>query len=78
MEYLRRPWARVTDTSTCVLLNLAQWRHRHQATTREELETYLAACQPLTADAFYAAPRTPRGIPAPPRLADTTRQRTRT
>ena len=56
MEYLRRPWARVTDTSTCVLLNLAQWRHRHQATTREELETYLAACQPLTADAFYAAP----------------------
>ena len=43
MTFLRRPWARVTDTSTCALLNLAQWRHRHHATTREELETYLAA-----------------------------------
>ena len=52
MTFLRRPWARVTDTSTCALLNLAQWRHRHHATTREELETYLAAGQPLKADTF--------------------------
>ena len=56
MTLLRRPWARVTDASTCALLNLAQWRHRHHATTREELEAYLAACAPLSRDEFYAAP----------------------
>ena len=56
MTLLRRPWARVTDASTCALLNLAQWRHRHHATTRENLETYLSACAPLTRDQFYAAP----------------------
>ena len=56
MTLLRRPWASVTDASTCALLNLAQWRHRHHATTRENLETYLAACQPLDRAAFFAAP----------------------
>lgn len=56
MTLLRRPWARVTDASTCALLNLAQWRHRHHATTRDNLETYLTACAPLTRDQFYAAP----------------------
>ncbi len=56
MSFLRRPWARVTDASTCALLNLAQWRHRHHATTRDNLETYLAACEPLTRDEYYAAP----------------------
>lgn len=56
MTLLRRPWARVTDASTCALLNLAQWRHRHRATTRENLETYLAACAPLDRRTFYAAP----------------------
>jgi dienelactone hydrolase len=56
MTFLRRPWARVTDASTCALLNLAQWRHRHHATTREELAAYLAACAPLGRDQFYTAP----------------------
>jgi len=55
MTLLRRPWARVTDTTTCALLNLGQWRHRHETTTRENLETYLAACAPLNRDAFYSA-----------------------
>lgn len=56
MEFLRRPWARVADASTCALLNMAQWRHRHHATKREDLEAYLAACAPLTRQEFYAAP----------------------
>jgi len=56
MTFLRRPWARVTDASTCALLNLAQWRHRHHATTRKNLEAYLTACAPLDRHAFYAAP----------------------
>jgi hypothetical protein len=56
MTLLRSSWASVTDASTCALLNLAQWRHRHHATTRENLETYLTDCAPLTRDQFYAAP----------------------
>lgn len=57
MEPLLRQWARVTDASTCALLNLAQWRHRHHATTRDELAAYLDACEPLTRDEFYTAPK---------------------
>jgi hypothetical protein len=56
MTFLRRPWARVTDASTCALLNLAQWRHRRHATSRADLEDYLAACAPLDRRAFYTAP----------------------
>ena len=56
MTFLRRPWARVTDASTCALLNLAQWRHRRHATTRNDLEAYLAVCESLDRHNFYAAP----------------------
>lgn len=56
MDILRRPWARVTDASTCTLLNLAQWRHRRRASKIGELEPYLAACEPLSRAQFYAAP----------------------
>ncbi|MBU3665756.1 MAG: hypothetical protein FGM15_07765 [Chthoniobacterales bacterium] len=56
MELLRRQWARAADASTCALLNLAQWRHRHHVVTREELETYIERCAALTREQFYAAP----------------------
>lgn len=56
MEHLRRQWARVTDASTCALLNLAQWRHRHHVVTRRDLEAYVAMCEPLTREQFYSAP----------------------
>lgn len=56
MESLRCQWARVTDASTCALLNLAQWRHRHHVVTRKELEAYIALCEPLTRAQFYDAP----------------------
>lgn len=56
MEALHRNWARVTDASTCALLGLAQWRHRAQASTREELEAYLATCEATTREQFYSAP----------------------
>lgn len=56
MTSLRRSWNRVADASTCALLNLAQWRHRHRASTRADLETYLASCEPLERGVFYAAP----------------------
>ena len=56
MDLLRRHWARVTDTSTCALLNLAQWRHRHHAVGKAELEEYIALCEPLDRQQYYAAP----------------------
>lgn len=56
MLALRRTWADVTDASTCALLNLAQWRHRHQAVSRAELESYLDSCAPLSRGEFYNAP----------------------
>lgn len=56
MEVARRSWARVTDASTCALLGLAQWRHRGQASTREQLGAYLATCEKMTREEFYSAP----------------------
>jgi len=56
MPAIRRSWARVTDASTCALLGLAQWRHRAQASTREELEAYLATCEATMRQDFYSAP----------------------
>ena len=56
MEAIRRSWARFTDASTCALLNLAQWRHRSQASTREDLEAYLAKCEKLSREEYYSAP----------------------
>ncbi len=56
MKSLHRQWSRLTDTSTCVLLNAAQWRHRHQAVSRPDLEAYLTACETLDRPRFYAAP----------------------
>lgn len=56
MEAIRRSWSRFTDASTCALLNLAQWRHRSHASTREDLEAYLAKCEKLTREEFYSAP----------------------
>jgi len=56
MDFLRRPWARATDATTCALLNLAQWRHRHRVCSREKLEAYLAECESLTRGEYYAAP----------------------
>jgi len=72
MTFLRRPWARVTDASTCALLNLAQWRHRRHATRREELEAYLADCASLTRGQFYAAPPLKPIEESPGRLVWTT------
>lgn len=57
MSFLRRSTARVADASTCALLNLAQWRHRRNVVTREALEHYLTACEPLDRPQFYAAPQ---------------------
>lgn len=56
MSLLRSQWAGLADASTCALLNLAQWRHRHRAVTREALEDYLADCEALDRRQFFGAP----------------------
>jgi hypothetical protein len=56
MTALRRILAGFSDASTCALLNLAQWRHRHQAVSRDDLESYLQHCAPLSREQFYNAP----------------------
>lgn len=56
MTALRRSMAGFSDATTCALLNLAQWRHRHQAVSRENLESYLQVCAPLSREQFYNAP----------------------
>jgi hypothetical protein len=56
MSVLRRASSRLTDATTCALLNLAQWRHRSQAVSRQQLEAYLASCAPLSRAEFYHGP----------------------
>ena len=56
MSFLRRTFSRLTDATTCALLNLAQWRHRHHAVTPELLHSYVTTCSTLDRPAFYAAP----------------------
>lgn len=57
MTIFRRSFAYAADASTCALLNLAQWRHRRQAVTKEVLEHYLTACETLERSQFYTAPK---------------------
>lgn len=56
MSLLRRVSSRLTDATTCALLNLAQWRHRSHAVSRAALQDYIAACEPLDRPGYYAAP----------------------
>lgn len=56
MEPLHRSWASLTDGATCLLLNLAQWRHRRHTCEREALEDYIGRCEAFAKADFYAAP----------------------
>ncbi len=56
MGPFRQHAAQWCDATTCALLNLAQWRHRHDAVGRADLEAYLVKCEDLDRPAFYAAP----------------------
>ncbi|TMP96756.1 MAG: hypothetical protein E6L07_04320 [Verrucomicrobia bacterium] len=44
------------DLLMCASINLLQSRHRLHARSREEMEHYVAACEKLTAENFYAVP----------------------
>lgn len=64
---MSRPLARAMDAVMCAMMNRIQRKLRHVACTRRELETYLAACEPITRDDFYAVP--------PPVIQPTTNDR---
>jgi 1-acyl-sn-glycerol-3-phosphate acyltransferase len=52
----RRFAANGMDTLMCASLNLLQSRHHLHARSREEMEHYVAACEKLTVENFYAVP----------------------
>ena len=55
-DRFRRFAANGMDTLMCASLNLLQSRHHLHARSREEMEDYVAACEKLTAENFYAVP----------------------
>jgi 1-acyl-sn-glycerol-3-phosphate acyltransferase len=52
----RRFAANGMDTLMCASFNLLQSRHHLHARSREEMEHYVAACEKLTVENFYAVP----------------------
>ena len=52
----RRFAANGIDTLMCASFNLLQSRHHLHARSREEMEHYVAACEKLTVENFYAVP----------------------
>lgn len=55
-QLLERTAAGAMDAAMCAMMNRMQWRLRHQACTREQFQAYLAKCEPLTREEFYAVP----------------------
>lgn len=46
----------VMDAIMCSMMNMAQWKLRHHAVTRERLEEYLDQCATLDHQSYYALP----------------------
>ena len=44
------------DTLMCVSMNAIQWRHRLNGSSLAAMENYVARCEPLSREEFYAAP----------------------
>jgi len=44
------------DGAMCGMMNAMQWRRRREVCTRLEFESYLAACEDITRESFYATP----------------------
>lgn len=53
---MSRLLARAMDAVMCAMMNRMQWKLRHSACTRAELEAYLEAGEALTREEFYAVP----------------------
>jgi 1-acyl-sn-glycerol-3-phosphate acyltransferase len=55
-RYLARVQANAVDSLMCASMNILQARHRLHARSRDEMETYVAACEKMTPGEYYAAP----------------------
>lgn len=53
---IRRPSAIAVDLLMCASMNFVQARHRLHARSRDEMETYIVACEKLSARDFYGVP----------------------
>ena len=61
-QHFRRATATVVDFGMCASMNLLQSRHRLNGRSLEEMERYVAECEKLTPQDYYAAPSRGRGI----------------
>jgi pimeloyl-ACP methyl ester carboxylesterase len=61
--FFDKPAAIALDFGMCLAMNVIQWRHRLHANSREELEQYIAKCEGLTPEEYYAVPTGPDEIP---------------
>ena len=52
--FVERSVAGAMDSVMCAMMNRTQWALRGQATTREKFNAYLAQCEPLSREEFYA------------------------
>jgi 1-acyl-sn-glycerol-3-phosphate acyltransferase len=56
-DRMRRAAATAVDSLMCISMNLLQSRHRLNGRSRDEMERYVAECEDLSAQAYYAIPR---------------------
>lgn len=67
---MSRLFAHAMDAVMCAMMNRMQWRLRHQACTRAELEAYLSTCEAFTLEDFYAAPASGLAVENPAGLVE--------
>src|SRR4051812_2819967 len=48
--------ARALDFGMCAAMNAVQLRHRLHASSRTELESYIAQCEPMSREEFFHVP----------------------
>ena len=56
MSRVEKHIARALDFGMCAMMNAVQFRHRLHASSREELEAYIAQCEPMTREEFFLRP----------------------
>src|SRR5438067_7013875 len=55
MNRVEKHIARALDFGMCAMMNAVQFRHRLHASSRAELEHYIARCEPMTREEYFHA-----------------------
>jgi len=63
IPFLDRPVAMLLDFGMCLAMNAVQSRHRLDPGSRGKLEEYIARCEAMTRDEYYALPPVEPGSP---------------